>query len=479
LDPSKPINTHDILAGGMIFDALTRVDLNFNVSPGLAESWESNKDGTVWEFRLRKGVTFHNGKTLTADDVAWTLQRDTDPKGIGTGVAELNPYLLPSGVKVVNPSTVRFSLLRPNFFFPAFLGSFYTNIAQKDTPSFAKPPGTGPFKVVDFQPGGDFFVTRNPDYWDTGFPYLDAVRMVNVYDQGTKVESVLSGSAQLGDTMVPSSIPQVESSGVANFVSAEGGAMIVIGFEGNVAPFSDPNVRQALKLVVDRQQMVEEVFFGHARVTPDIPIPPSDPLYPVGLLPPPRDIEKAKFLLKQAGHSGLTYTTNTSDWYPGPTQEAIVYKSQAAPAGINVNVKVRQTQTYLSRVLYHVPAFMDAWLRQQSLMLGPLLYTHGSAFDETHVNNAQIPELFAQAAASDDLTVQKAKVADACALIAQNASQVIPCHTDVFWPKKIQLQGIEPNWGTLMTLRTAYLAHMEVVVRPGWCSRPVPHTIVG
>lgn len=457
LDPAKPINTHDVLALGLIFDGLTRVDLKFKTYPGLAESWDSDKLGKVWEFRLRKGVTFHNGKSLTADDVAWSLRRATDPKGIGTGVSELNPYLIPSGIKVVNPTTVRFTLLRPNFFWPAFLGFFFTNIGQNGTTKWNKPAGTGPFMVEKFQPGGDFLVKKNPNYWDHGLPYLDAVRLVNVYDQGTKVETVLSGSAHLGDTMVPKYIPTVQQSGAADLVTGKGGAMIVNGFQGDKKPFSDPNVRKALKLVVDRQQMVDQIYFGHASVTPDIPIPPSDPLYPVGLKPPTRDPERAKSLLKKAGFANLSYTTNTSDWYPGPSQEAVLFKQQAAAAGINVDIKVWQVQTYLSRVLYHVPAFMDAWLRQQALMLGPLLYTPGSAFNETHVNNPQIPKLFASAAASNDPVKQKARVADACGLIASDSAQVIPCHVDIFWPKKKNLQGISPNWATLMTFRTAYL----------------------
>ena len=458
LDPAKPINTHDVLALGMIFDGLTRLDLKFKVYPGLAESWDSDKLGKVWEFRLRKGVTFHNGKTLTAEDVAWSMRRATDPKGIGTGVAELNPYLLPAGIKVVNPTTVRFTLKQPNFFWPAFLGFFFTNIGQKGTTKWNKPAGTGPFMVETFQPGGDFLAKRNPNYWDHGQPYLDAVRLVNVYDQGTKVETVLSGSAHLGDTMVPKYIPQVKSSGVADLVTGKGGAMIVNGFQGDKKPFSDPAVRKALKLVVDRQQMVDQIYYGHASVTPDIPIPPSDPLFPAGLKPPARDPEQAKSILKKAGYDKLTYTTNTSAWYPGPSEEAVLFKQQAADGGIEVDIKVWQTQTYLSRVLYHVPAFMDAWLRQQALMLGPLLYTPGSAFNETHVNNPQIPKLFASAASSSDPAKQRARVADACALIASDSAQVIPCHVDIFWPKKKNLQGIQPNWATLMTLRTAYLA---------------------
>src|SRR5713101_5506539 len=129
----RPINTHDVLALGLIYDALVRTDISFNASPGLATSWDSNKAGTIWEFKLRQGVTFHDGKPFTADDVIWSLQRATNPKGIGTGVAELNPYMLPQSFKAVGKHAFRINLLRPNFFLPQFLGFFFTHIGQKGT----------------------------------------------------------------------------------------------------------------------------------------------------------------------------------------------------------------------------------------------------------------------------------------------------------------------------------------------------------
>jgi peptide/nickel transport system substrate-binding protein len=457
LNPIVPINTNDILTQSMVFDGLTRIDLEFNVSPGLAESWEPNADGTVWEFRLRDGVEFHDGKTLTADDVVWTLQQDFDPDGEGAGLAIFERYVRPEGVKAKSPTLVEISLERPNFFLPALLGGFYTNIAQEGTKDWSNPPGTGPFSVKSFKPGSLFEGERNPNYWESGIPYLEQVRLVAVPEQATKVQSVTDGTAQLGDSMEYKFLSQVEESDVADVLSAPGGSFPVIVFQGDQAPFDDPRVVEALKLLIDREKIVQQVYFGRAAVTPDVLIPPSDPYFPSELSPPARDVEKAKSLLRQAGQSQLNITLNTSEFFPGVTDIPVLFKEMAEPAGVNIAVKVNQVQTYQTNVLYQVPAFMDAWLRQLTVALPPLLYTPGSAYNESKFTNPRPAQLFTEAVATNDKATQKAKIGEAATIIANEASSIIPCSGDFIWPKKQNLKGIQPNWGTLVTLRTAYL----------------------
>jgi peptide/nickel transport system substrate-binding protein len=457
LNPIVPINTNDILTQSMVFDGLTRIDLDFKPSPGLAESWESNDDGSVWEFRLRSGVEFHDGKTLTADDVVWTLQQDFDPKGEAAGLAIFEKYVKPQGVKAKSPTLVQITLERPNFFLPALLGGFYTNIAQANTKDFKNPPGTGPFSVKSFKPGSLFEGERNPNYWESGVPYLDTVRLVAVPEQATKVQSVISGSAQLGDSMEYKYLSQVDGSDTAEVLSAPGGSFPVIVFQGDKAPFNDKRVVKALKMLIDRQKIVDQVYFGKAAVTADVLIPPSDPYFPSELAPPDYDVEQAKSLLKQAGQDNLKITLNTSEFFPGVTDIPVLFKEMAAPAGVDISVKVNQVQTYQTNVLYQVPAFMDAWLRQLTVALPPLLYTPGSAYNESKFTNPKPAQLFTEAVATNDMAEQKAKIGQAATIIANEASSIIPCSGDFIWPKKKNLKGIKPNWGTLVTLRTAYL----------------------
>lgn len=457
LNPIVPINTNDILSQSIVFDGLTRIDLDFKVTPGLAESWESNADGTVWEFRLRDGVEFHDGKTFTAADAVWTLQQDVDPKGQGAGLAIFEQYMKPAGITASSPTLLRIELAKPNFFLPALLGGFYTNIAQEGTTDFSKPAGTGPFKVNSFRPGSLFEGERNPNYWESGVPYLDGVRLVAVPEQSAKVQSVTDGSAHVGDSMEPKFLSQVENSASAEVLSAPGGSFPVIVFQGDKAPFNDPKVVKALKLLVDRQKIVDQVYFGRAAVTADVLIPPSDPYFPQDLKPPERDVEQAKALLKEAGQESLTITLHTSEFFPGMNDIPVLFKEMVADAGVTVNVKVSQVQTYQTNVMYQQPSFMDAWLRQHTVALPPLLYTPGGAYNESKFTDPRPAQLFTEAVATNDKAEQKEKIAEAATIIAEEASSIIPCSGEFIWPKKKSVKGIQPNWSTLLTLRTAYL----------------------
>jgi peptide/nickel transport system substrate-binding protein len=457
LNPIVLVDSHDIMSGALIYDTLTRIDLNFNVSPGLAVSWEPNADASVWRFKLRRGVTFHDGKPFTSEDVVWTLQQDVDPKGQATGLPEWLAILHPSGIKAVGPYEVQFTLLRPNYVLPQLLANFYVFIAQKGNTNWTKPPGTGPFVANEFQPGAFFYATRNPHYWDGNLPYLDGVRLVDVPDQSTKVQTVTSGTAQLGDTMEPSQIPLVLASPSAELLTAPGGYCTLIAWHGNTAPFNDPRVRKALKLLINREQIVKNVYLGHAQAGLDVVIPPSDPLYPHGMQPPPYDPDQAKFLLKQAGQENLSFDLWTSQVFPGFTEVPVFYKETAAAGGVTVNIQTASPQTYYSQDDQIKTVFMDAWLRQNTLALPPLVYTPGGIYDETRVEDPRIPKLFAEAAATNDLVVRKQKVADAIQLVQAESTNVVPCWTDFIWPKKKVLQGIQPSWSTLVTFTTAYL----------------------
>jgi len=457
LDPSIPLNTNDILSQNLIYDPLVMTDANFKVHPGLAKSWDANSKGTVWQFRLRDGVQFHDGSAFTADDVVWSLRRAVDPKGQGTGLPQFTPSMTPAGIKAVGKNIVRIELKIPNFFLPNLLAGFYTLVAKKDTKDWKKPVGTGPFMVESFQPGKLFEARANPHYWRSGFPYLDGIRLVAVPDQATKVQTVVNGTAHVGDSTEPKFVAQVMNSGAATVVSARGGAVPMFVFQGDKKPFTDVRVLQALKLLVDRKRMANSVYFGHAIPSADVPIPVTDPYYPKGIKPLTRDPEKARSLLKQAGYSDLTLNIFTAQLFPGLTDLPVLYKEMARDGGVTVNVKNTPVQTYISSIVLHRPAFMDVWTRQHTMALVPLLYTAGSPYNETHFANAEVAKLFARAAAQRSVTRQKALIADAAQLIQDRCSQIIPVTQDLIWIRKKNVKGVQVNWSSFVSIRGAWI----------------------
>lgn len=457
LDIAYLDDTMDGLTHGLIYDWLVQIDENFNVHPGLAESWEADKSGRVWTFHLRKGVVFSNGKTFTADDVVWSMQRLSNPKGNGAGLAIFQPYFGPANVAAKGDYEVQFTLHRPNFQFPQVVGCAYAPIAQANTTNWKSPATTGPFIVETFKPGEIYTFRRNPNYWQAGLPYLDHLSFLTEQSQPTKVEAVLTGSAQLGDAMDASYNRAFESSATADLIKAPGGQYPVICMRYDRAPFANADVQEALRLVVDPKRMVDLAYLGAAQGVPDLPLPPSDPWYPKDFPLRSADPERAKSLLKKAGHSDLRFTIYTSPFLPGIAEVPIVYKEMAAKAGIDVSVVDVNETTYLSEVWAVKPSFMDIWLRQSATILLPLLFTPGGSYNETHYPHTDIADTFAKAFAQPRLADQRRLFDDALHLIATKTSEVIPCYADFVWPKSKKLRGIGPSWQTVVSLKTAYL----------------------
>jgi len=458
LDIAYLDDTMDGLTHGLVYDWLVQIDQNFNILPGLAESWEPNSDGTVWTFKLRKGVTFSDGKTLTSEDVVWSMQRISDPKGNGAGLAIFQPYFGPGNVVAKGADVVQFSLKRPNFLFPQVVACAYAPVAQSNTTNWKNPATSGPFIVEAYNPGVAYTFRRNPNYWQSGLPYLDSLSFLTEQSQPTKVEAVLTGNAQLGDAMDASYNHAFLSSSTTDLLQAPGGQYPVICFLYNKAPYADPNVQEALRLVTDRQKMAQLAYFGAAQPVADIPVPPSDPWYPKDFPVPAADPEKARFLLKKAGQSGLKVTIYTSPFLPGIAEVPVLYKEMAAKAGINVSVVDVNETTYLSQVWSAKPSFMDIWLRQSTAILPPLLFTPHSPYNETRYPNGDIAAAFASAFAKPNKSDQQRLIGDALHLIATRTSEVIPCYADFTWPKSKHLLGITPSWQTVVDLKTAFLA---------------------
>ena len=450
-------DTMDGLTHGLIYDWLVEVDWAFNVTPGLAESWESNKAGTEWEFKLRKGVTFSNGKPLTSADVVWSMQQLSNPKGSSAGLAIFQPYFGPANVTASGPHAVRFSLKRPNFLLPQVVGCAYAPIGQAHTTNWNNPATTGPFIVEQFKPGEIYTFKRNPNYWQSGLPYLDELSFLSEPNQPTKIESVLTGSAQLGDAMDLSYIASFAKSSTADLIREPGGNYPVICFLYDKKPFADPNVQKALRLVTDRQAMVDLAYFGAAKAVPDIPVPPGDPYYPTNAHIAPADPEQARFLLKKAGYEGLNVSIYTSAFLPGIAAVPVLYKGMAEKAGMNVNVVDVSETTYLSDVWSVKPSFMDIWLRQSTTILLPLLFTPGGGYNETRYSRPDIAAMFSNAVSKPSATEQRKLIEDGINLIATETSEVIPCYSDFVWPKSKKLKGIGPSPQRTATFKTAYL----------------------
>lgn len=335
---------------------------------GLAEELEAEKP-TQWLIRVREGIEFHNGKTLSADDVIYSIRRTLNPKlglfGRGGFVA-----VDPSRMKKLDSRTVRLTLKQADVtlidaFSQYFQGIVPFGYSPKSLGSRGKNPlrfiGTGPYKVKSFVPGRQSIHVRNENYWREGQPYFDEVRIINFPDDTARINALLGGQVDAIVDVPYAQIPLVQKRKGLKVHEQPTGAWNPISMRVDVPPFDDNRVRQAMRLLINRPQVVQQALGGHGRVANDI-YSPFDLCYAGDEFPQHKyDPEKAKSLLKSAGQEGLTVDLQTTAADTGMVEECEILAQNAKAAGVTINVKNLDGGTFYGDQYLKWPFAADYW----------------------------------------------------------------------------------------------------------------------
>jgi peptide/nickel transport system substrate-binding protein len=329
--------------------------------PQLLKSWEFNDDASVWTFYLQEGVTFNNGEPFGADDVIWNIEHWLDPDTGASAAAKLD-MLTPEGIEKVDDLTIKFTLDRPNADFLLAFYDYPTMIAPEGgwTDFYSGDPadaiGTGPFMLEEYLPDERFVLVANPNYWQLGadgepLPYVDKVIVTAGWDDAARLAAIVGDEIDIltnpGDGILAELEKYPDQINVDWY--ARWSAPMVVRVD--TAPFDDPRVVQALKLVQDRDK-IQELVLPTGVVGYDHWIDSSDASYcpDTDTDGRPQDIEAAKALLAEAGYAdGLDLELAIPDG-DFRTDLAQVYKEQAALAGINIELNILPSS-----------AFWDQW----------------------------------------------------------------------------------------------------------------------
>ena len=456
LDPALSETDFDLMSDAMLYDNLVKLDNGFTPLPALATSWEVTPDARTWTFKLRKGVEFHDGSAFTAGDVEYTVMRILAGKSLSPIHPALAAVLQPSGVKVLDPYTIRLTLSQPYSFFLTLIGGYNFRIVKNGETNFNHPIGTGPFKFGSYSPGQFFTASRNPNYWQHGLPYLDGVHVVSVPVESTMVQDIKSGTADIGDAIDVTTAQQLKNNSSIHLYTLPAASTDVIVFFAKDTPFQDLRVRQALKYAIDRERLFNVVLQGQGVVGADIPVAPTDPLYPAGLKALSYDPEKAASLLKSAGFSkGLDITIFTSTAAAFMLETAEAYQSAV---GANIKVKVQQTQpsSYFSDIWLHKPSYTSFWLRVPPDTMIADGFTGNSVQNESGFLSSRFTSLINQSRQTTSLTRQKELYAEAMPIIAQQAGWFSPYWGNRIWPARANLKGVQLDFIDNCDWTTAY-----------------------
>lgn len=455
-DPAQALFTLPLLIAANCYDTLVRADANYNLAPALATAWSSNVASDVWTFKIRSGVTFHSGRALTSADVAYTIKRILLPATASGGLGPISPYLKASGISTPDASTIKFSLLKPNAFFPIILSAVDFSIVPDDGTVLTKVEnGTGAFTLQTFDPLNQVVLKRNPHYWKgAGRPYLDGVRIAVIAEDATRLQSLTAGSQDFVDNVTGAATLLLNSSTTQPLFLKDGGWVSIAAF-GNVAPFNNPLVIEAMKYAASRQEIMGIVAPGANIYSADVPLPPDDPFYPQGLSPRPYDPEKARSLLKKAGYpNGLQFSVYA---YQGDKLDtAIGYKASAAPAGIKANVVNWPSSTFFSEVFFKKPCIGISVARLHASTALPRIFGSLGDLNFCKFKSTRFDSLVTEATGSKSLQRQRALFGEALHIINNSASAVIPGWEHQAYGVSKRLHGVQLSNGGQIYLDGVY-----------------------
>src|SRR5215218_8777610 len=290
VDGHKPTSDPDIMRTWQLFEPLAVRNAAFTkLEMVLAESLEAEANkADLWTVRLKPDLEFHNGKTVTADDVIFSLQRILDPKDPKVGAASVG-YVDATGLKKIDDRTVEIPLQFANSTFPEDIGQYFNGIVPADYDP-KNPVGTGAFKYKSLDPGEQSTFVKHANYWRENEPYVDELIIIDFTEPTAKVNALLGGQVQAINNVPFSQLSTIQGNSKFRAVISETGSWQPITMRVDAGPFDDNRVRQAFRLMADREQMVQQVLSGQGRVANDM-YAPYDPCYAKDLPQRKQDLE--------------------------------------------------------------------------------------------------------------------------------------------------------------------------------------------
>ena len=449
----------------LIFDN----NLKLRLEPMLALSWKPNGDGSVWTFKLRKGVKFHNGAAMTADDVVYTFKQLSDPKNASNALSTFTGVLKPSGVRKVDSSTVEFQLEAPNGNFPYLVSSDnYNAIIVPAGTDFGKWQktfiGTGAFKLGSYtQSVGASFVP-NPGYWGPK-PLLAGTQFKFYSSQQPQIVALEGGDVDVIGQFVPAGATSLLNNSAYRIIKLKSANHREMSMRNDQAPFTDPRVRQAVALTLDRPGMVSALLSGDGSVANDYPFGPRYPSTDTSVAQRTQDIAKAKQLLTAAGHpKGFNVTLVTEDYQEIP-QLAQVIKADAAKAGININLNIESQSNYYGKATYGNSDWLDGSMSlvdygdrgvPNVYLEAPL--TSSGPWNAARFHNKSYDGLVKQYVAALDLQTQRKIAGQIEQLLLSQTPIVIPYWINGLTASKSNVGGLNPTSISQLYLNQAYLS---------------------
>lgn len=449
LDAHKPLGG-GIIRGWALYSKFWEWNTDVSTRLALAEFAEPNADASAWTIRIKPGLEFHHGKSIGADDMLFSILRLTDPK-LASPYAGLVGAIDRNALRKLDERTIEVRFKQGQSFFPLdeTLISF-GGIVPTDYHPVTNPVGAGPYKLKSFIPGQRSLYTRFDNYYKPNQPYADELEIIEFKDQVSRAAALRAGQIDVASGV------QAEHSAL---LKADPRLRLTVspttsftGFNLNLAkaPFQDERVRQAFRLLADRQELVDRGLNGFGRIANDL-YSPHDPTYNHAIAQRPYDLDQARALLREAGQTDLRVALTTT---PGPgVNAALVFAQQAKKAGVQVQV------TQVDSSVFNGPQ-RESWQLSPGTTPARGFLASGlhndapqAIYNRSNFHDARFSALYEQALAQPDLERRKALVHEAQAIQHQRGGLLIWGFSDVLDASSVRVGGLQPEQTTFASWR--------------------------
>lgn len=415
-------------AQGGVFDSLTEIASDGSLKGELAESWEASADAKTWTFTLRKGVSFHNGKSFGADDVIESLQlhvaegAKSAAKPIISAITEM---------KKLGEHEVQFTLENGNADFPYLLSDYHLLMypAGQIEEAIANGIGTGLYAVTAFNPGVRMVAKRvDSHYKGDSAGFFDEIEYIAINDNTARMNALLTGQVDAINRIDFKTEALLKANPMVRIQEVTGNQHYTFPMLTKSAPFDDLNVRKALKYGINRQEMVDKILLGHGQVGNDSPIGPASQFYAGDMEQLSYDPDKASFYMKQAGLTSLDIDLSASNAaFEGSVDAAQLYQASAKSAGININVVQEPEDGYWSNVWLKKPFCASYWSgRATEDWMFSIAYAAGAPWNDSQWDHPRFQELLISARAELDSAKRGEQYTEMQMILRDEGGVIIP-----------------------------------------------------
>ncbi|MCL4466960.1 MAG: ABC transporter substrate-binding protein [Chloroflexi bacterium] len=445
----------------LAWDTPIRFDPNLKPQPWLAESFEFNKDDTVLTLKVRKGVKFHTGREMTADDFKFNLERVRKPETntqMRFGSEKIQSMELP------DPYTIVLKFAEPN---PAIWDTLETlYIVDKeniDNKEFKQGIGTGPFKWLEWRPGERIVFERNPDYWQQGLPYLDRIDVIFNKDVSTLSVNMDAGAADVAEQSLDRDLIRLRDTGrFQAAISDYWSDFYYLGAVVTNAPTNNKKLRQAVNYAIDRQRFVNTALAGIGEAQ-SIPWPKNSPAYDADQAKFYKyDLEKAKQLVQESGLSNPSFTIVSAPT-PSPNWTTLAEMVQAdlQKTGVNAKIEVVENAVWRDRLtqrkMQHMWVGQFGFSHMHPSTLATLAFPWRVGANTSQYESPEYADLVKKAAVTADPSAAKKVYTDLTKLILDESFMMTVSPQKRTWLLAPYVKGFAYGVGNYVWLERCWL----------------------